>query len=573
MIVEKIFYTGVKSKMRVTALPELNTDVWRIKSVTSDSLIISDVANKSFNVTCNAYEDFMGDITLTVEYTDNHTPHYISERSITFTFKGLHREVEQANFSIVNNGTGSLNVTWECETPIHTFNVDYAIGDISDDVEYVNRGLNYTNTTTFSDVISIPAGKALYLHSDVMEQWGDKEQSSSYRFKITGHSDLSLAGDILSLIRNKKMTKDYTFANLFQSLNCITVPKMPRNLSVGCFQYMFRYATIQTLPDDMLPATSLPPHAYQGMFRDANISKMPILYATNVGEESCREMFYMSEVQDVSNEIHFYNIEALGCFEMFFCCNNITTPPDISGIKFVTTESLLGMFRGCGNLVSDAIFASDITIYGSRSFQQMYNDCRSLTTVHKFEFNSKLTESCCYQMYMGCSNLVNVPEDMLTNPEWGEFAFGDMFINCTSLQNTPKFTHTTIPTGLCMSMFIGCTSLTSIPELPADYVPDYAYVNMFQRCTGITSAVLPATTVANENSYAGIFDGCTNLSYVKMMSLTGAGGSGTLNFGNWLNDVASTGTFVMNPNATYDVDASRGKNGIPEGWTVVTAIE
>ena len=167
----------------------------------------------------------------------------------------------------------------------------------------------------------------------------------------------------------------------------------------------------------------------------------------------------------------------------------------------------------------------------------------------------------------------NVPEDMLTNPEWGEFAFGDMFINCTSLQNTPAFTHTTIPTGLCMSMFVGCTSLTSIPELPADYVPDYAYINMFKGCTGITSAVLPATTVANENSYAGIFDGCTNLSYVKMMSLTGAGGSGTLNFGNWLNDVASTGTFVMNPNATYDVDASRGKNGIPEGWTVITAIE
>ena len=36
---------------------------------------------------------------------------------------------------------------------------------------------------------------------------------------------------------------------------------------------------------------------------------------------------------------------------------------------------------------------------------------------------------------------------------------------------------------------------------------------------------------------------------------------------NWVYGVASTGTFVKNPEATWDVV---GVNGVPEGWTVIT---
>ena len=37
---------------------------------------------------------------------------------------------------------------------------------------------------------------------------------------------------------------------------------------------------------------------------------------------------------------------------------------------------------------------------------------------------------------------------------------------------------------------------------------------------------------------------------------------------NWVSGVASTGTFVKNKNATWDVI---GSDGIPSGWTVQTA--
>jgi hypothetical protein len=65
--------------------------------------------------------------------------------------------------------------------------------------------------------------------------------------------------------------------------------------------------------------------------------------------------------------------------------------------------------------------------------------------------------------------------------------------------------------------------------------------------------------------YDLIFNRCTNLSYIKAMFLTEPSSSYTHE---WVNGVASTGTFVKNAEATWDVT---GRNGVPSGWTVETA--
>ena len=88
-------------------------------------------------------------------------------------------------------------------------------------------------------------------------------------------------------------------------------------------------------------------------------------------------------------------------------------------------------------------------------------------------------------------------------------------------------------------MFYGCTSLTTAPELPA-------------------------TTLVN-SCYDSMFRGCTSLNYVKAMFTTTPSSSYT---SNWVSGVSSTGTFVKNSSATWDVT---GANGIPSGWTVTTA--
>lgn len=85
---------------------------------------------------------------------------------------------------------------------------------------------------------------------------------------------------------------------------------------------------------------------------------------------------------------------------------------------------------------------------------------------------------------------------------------------------------------------------------------------MFRRCTSLTTAPeLPATTLAY-TCYNEMFLGCTNLNHITMLA-TDISASGCLY--DWVNGVASTGTFVKHPGMD---SLPTGVSGIPEGWTV-----
>ena len=101
-------------------------------------------------------------------------------------------------------------------------------------------------------------------------------------------------------------------------------------------------------------------------------------------------------------------------------------------------------------------------------------------------------------------------------------------------------------------------------SLPATTLANWCYSYMFKGCTSLVNAPeLPATTLSYQ-CYRYMFDGCTKLNYIKAMFTTTPGTDYT---SNWVNGVASSGTFVKNSAATWDVT---GVNGIPSGWTVVT---
>ena len=132
----------------------------------------------------------------------------------------------------------------------------------------------------------------------------------------------------------------------------------------------------------------------------------------------------------------------------------------------------------------------------------------------------------------------------------------DGFTTATTLQS--QFTF--------FEMFYNCTGLTSAKNLvlPATTLKRRCYSSMFAGCTSLTTApALPATGLATE-CYSYMFNRCTNLNYIKCLALSSAGS----NF--WVSGVASTGTFVKNPNMTSWPD---GESGIPTGWTVVDATE
>ena len=140
-----------------------------------------------------------------------------------------------------------------------------------------------------------------------------------------------------------------------------------------------------------------------------------------------------------------------------------------------------------------------------------------------------------------------------------------MFNGCTSLTTAPELPATALAFACYNSMFLDCTSLMVAPELPATTLAESCYFEMFYGCTSLTTAPeLPATALA-DYCYHYMFNGCTNLNYIKAMFTTKPSATYT-QF--WVRGVASTGTFVKNSAATWNVT---GNNGIPSGWTVQTA--
>ena len=88
---------------------------------------------------------------------------------------------------------------------------------------------------------------------------------------------------------------------------------------------------------------------------------------------------------------------------------------------------------------------------------------------------------------------------------------------------------------------------------------------MFDNCTSLVSApVLPAARLV-ASCYTMMLSNCTALSYIKMLATSTASSMAS---SNWVQNVASEGTFVKHPDNTF---MSTGISGIPSGWTVETA--
>lgn len=120
----------------------------------------------------------------------------------------------------------------------------------------------------------------------------------------------------------------------------------------------------------------------------------------------------------------------------------------------------------------------------------------------------------------------------------------------------------TLTEGGYQSMFEKCTALTTAPELPATTLTLGCYATMFYGCTSLTTApVLPATILVDD-CYSGMFFDCEQLNSITMLA-TDISAENCLS--QWVQNVAATGTFTKDANATIPT----GVNGIPSGWTVI----
>ena len=246
---------------------------------------------------------------------------------------------------------------------------------------------------------------------------------------------------------------------------------------------------------------------------------------------------------------------------MFSGCINLTTAPELPATT-LAEYCYSNMFSGCINLTTAPELPA--TTLAKYCYNNMFYGCTGLTTAPELPATT-LSSGCYMIMFSGCINLTTAPE--LPATKLAGYCYQGMFENCTNLTTAPNLPATTLADSCYYSMFSGCTNLTTAPELPATTLVDSCYIRMFYGCTSLTTAPeLPATTLVSR-CYYRLFCNCTNLNYIKAMFLTTPSSSYTEN---WTNNVSPTGTFVKNASASWDVT---GVNGIPENWTVETAIE
>ena len=226
----------------------------------------------------------------------------------------------------------------------------------------------------------------------------------------------------------------------------------------------------------------------------------------------------------------------------------------ISGNPVHLSGNVMSLIDGVGD---------ELVIPRDYCFYRLFFNSTVKTVSKEFLPAITLKIGCYEKMFRECQNLTNAPElpaIKLTNG-----CYNELFIGCKNLTQAPALPATTLAQNCYHGMFQGCTSLTTAPELPATTLANHCYESMFSGCTSLTTAPeLPATTLV-DYCYYFMFDSCSNLNYVKALAKEGLEASGAL--GNWLNGVASTGTFVKPAGVSY------GTGSIPEGWTVEEIYE
>lgn len=158
-------------------------------------------------------------------------------------------------------------------------------------------------------------------------------------------------------------------------------------------------------------------------------------------------------------------------------------------------------------------FKAELVPTGSDGIGSFFIDkkCNLLGNVMSILASNELIANCFYRLFEDCITICSVSEGFLP--------------------------ATTLAISCYARMFYGCTSLVNAPELPAIYLKNWCYEYMFY--------------------------GCSKVSYIKAMFTTNINATNYTK--NWVSGVASTGTFVKNKNATWNVT---GVNGVPSGWTI-----
>lgn len=151
------------------------------------------------------------------------------------------------------------------------------------------------------------------------------------------------------------------------------------------------------------------------------------------------------------------------------------------------------------------------------AFYNLFRNCTSLQNAPVLDV-TYLSGSCYRNMFYGCTSITTAPA--LPATTLAQYCYGSMFYGCTSLVTPPSLTATTLASYCYYSMFQGCTSLATAPSLPATSLDSSCYYNMFSGCTSLVTAPSLSATTLQTSCYRNMFNGCTALTNLVALPAT-----------------------------------------------------
>ncbi len=414
-------------------------------------------------------------------------------------------------FEILSDG----NIAWRTNDTAHTVTLEYKKND--------NEWVEITSTTGDGATISVVSGDTVQFRGDNTTISYSATQICIINEFYGTTCEFNAKGNIMSILEKDNfrdmdiLPEKYVFYNLFRNCTGLT-----------------------DASELVLPATTLTESCYSNLFNGCiGLTAAPELPATTLN---------------------------LKCYiSMFSGCTSLVNAPELPATT-LANNCYYYMFNGCTGLTQAPKLPA--TTLSDKCYYAMFNNCTSLTTAPSILPATTLASSCYTCMFSGCTSLTEAPELPATTLAYG--SCHGMFASCTSLTKAPSvLPATTLVESCYQSMFQGCTSLTTAPALPATTLTYGCYRYMFRGCTSLTTAPeLPATTLA-ESCYYWMFFGCTSLNYIKCLATDISANACTTN---WVQGVASTGTFIKDSNMPVGTGGwTTGDNGIPSNWTVQDA--
>ena len=362
------------------------------------------------------------------------------------------------------------------------------------------------------------------------------------------------------------------YAMFWGCTSLTTAPELPATtLAASCYYYMFKGCTsLTTAPQ--LPATTLASRCYEYMFWGCSHLNYIKMLATDISAYECLNFW----VYSVANSGTFIKDPSMTSLPT----GNSGIPSgwvaydDGYGIEYLTLKA-----RESGTLTFSGSSTANTISYSTDQGKTWSTPAQVVSVNVNSDDSVMWKGEMVSEWGNGIGNFSGGTATFDAQGNIMSLLYGDNFRGQTSLSGKNyAFGHlfelamivnaenlilptTTLIRSCYESMFKGCTSLRQAPELPATTLEIYCYFNMFSGCTSLTQAPeLPATTLV-DRCYQNMFRGCTNLNHIKMLATDI---SAMMCIDNWVRDVAATGTFVKNVNATLPT----GTSGIPNGWTV-----